>query len=102
MLFRSDHRLCQHVSEAAAHKGIVSEVAGRADVLVAPDLNSGNMLAKSVIYLCRAGAAGVVTGASCPVVLTSRADTPEVKLNSIAVAAILGLLVALRMVRRQI
>ncbi len=76
--------------EAAAHKGIVSEVAGRADVLVAPDLNSGNMLAKSVIYLCRAGAAGVVTGASCPVVLTSRADTPEVKLNSIAVAAILG------------
>lgn len=76
--------------EAAAHKGIVSEVAGRADVLIAPDLNSGNILAKSVIYLCRAGAAGVVTGANCPVVLTSRADTPEVKLNSIAVAALLG------------
>lgn len=75
---------------AAAHKGIVSEVAGRADVLIAPDLNSGNMLAKSVIYFAGAGAAGVVTGARCPVVLTSRADTPETKLNSIAVAAILG------------
>lgn len=76
--------------EAAAHKGIASDVAGRADVLVAPDLNSGNMLAKSVIYLAHAGAAGVVTGARCPIVLTSRADTPETKLNSMAVAAVLG------------
>lgn len=75
---------------AAAHKGIVSEVAGRADILIAPDLNAGNMMAKSVVYLAHAGAAGVVTGASCPVVLTSRSDSPETKLNSIAVAAILG------------
>jgi len=76
--------------DAARHKGIVSDVAGRADVLIVPDLNSGNMLAKSVIYLCGASAAGVVTGASCPVVLTSRADAPETKLNSIALAALLG------------
>lgn len=75
--------------EAAAHKGIASEVAGQADVLITPDLNSGNMLAKSIIYLVRAGAAGVVTGARCPIVLTSRADSPQTKLNSIAVAAIL-------------
>jgi len=76
--------------EAAAHKGIASEVAGRADILIAPDLNAGNMMAKSVVYLAHADAAGVVTGASCPVVLTSRSDSPETKLNSIAVAAILG------------
>lgn len=75
--------------EAAAHKGIVSDVAGKADVLITPDLNSGNMLAKSIIYLARAGAAGVVTGARCPIVLTSRVDSPQTKLNSIAVAAIL-------------
>lgn len=75
---------------AAAHKRIASRVAGEADVLIVPDLNSGNMLAKSIIYLARAGAAGVVRGAGCPIVLTSRADSPETKLNSIALAAVLG------------
>lgn len=76
--------------DAAVHKKISSKVAGKADVLIVPDLNSGNMLAKSIIYLARARAAGVVTGASCPIVLTSRADSPVTKLNSIAVAAILS------------
>lgn len=76
--------------DAAVHKKISSKVAGKADVLIVPDLNSGNMLAKSIIYLARARAAGVVTGASCPIVLTSRAGSPVTKLNSIAVAAILS------------
>lgn len=74
---------------AAAQKGIVSPVAGHCDILIAPDLNAGNMLAKSIIYLTGSRAAGVVTGASCPVVLTSRADSPETRVNSIAVAALL-------------
>ena len=60
--------------EAAAAKGIVSEVAGRADILVVPDLVSGNMLAKELDYLAGAEAAGVVLGARVPIVLTSRAD----------------------------
>ncbi|HOY88380.1 MAG TPA: phosphate acyltransferase [Bacillota bacterium] len=76
--------------EAAAHKGISSEVAGYADVLLAPDLNSGNMMAKAAVYFAKAKAAGVVTGAQCPIVLTSRADSDETKFNSIAVAAFLG------------
>ncbi|HNV35092.1 MAG TPA: phosphate acyltransferase [Bacillota bacterium] len=76
--------------EAAAHKGISSEVAGDADILLAPDLNSGNMMAKAAVYFARAKAAGVVTGAQCPIVLTSRADSDETKFNSIAAAAFLG------------
>lgn len=75
--------------EAAAHKGITSDVAGAADVLICPDLNSGNIFAKSIIYLTGARAAGVVTGARCPIVLTSRADSKQTKLNSMAVAALL-------------
>ena len=76
--------------KAAAEKGIVSEVAGRADILVLPDLEAGNMLAKELIYLAGAVAAGVVLGASVPIVLTSRADDAETRLASCA----LGVLVA--------
>ncbi|MEA4884758.1 MAG: phosphate acyltransferase [Clostridia bacterium] len=76
--------------EAASHKGITSQVAGRADILITPDLNSGNMLAKSAIYFAGAGAAGIVTGATRPIVLTSRADSDATKLHSIAVAALMG------------
>lgn len=75
--------------EAATHKGIRSDVAGAADVLICPDLNSGNIFAKSIVYLTGARAAGVVTGARCPIVLTSRADSKLTKLNSMAVAALL-------------
>lgn len=75
--------------EAAARKGIRSDVAGAADVLICPDLNSGNIFAKSLVYLSGARAAGVVTGARCPIVLTSRADSKMTKLNSMAVAALL-------------
>ena len=73
--------------EAAFQKGIVSEVAGDADILIAPDLNSGNILYKSLIFLSDGSAAAIITGASAPIVLTSRADSEMNKLYSIALAA---------------
>ena len=64
--------------KAAAIKTIVSPVAGRANVLVVPDLEAGNMLAKSLSFLAEADAAGIVLGARVPIILTSRADiTPH-------------------------
>jgi phosphate acetyltransferase/phosphate butyryltransferase len=75
------------VSAAAARtKGIVSEVAGAADILVVPDLESGNMLAKQLMYLGGAASAGIVVGARVPIVLTSRADSRESRIASCAVA----------------
>ena len=74
--------------EAAAIKGIVSAVAGRANVLVVPDLEAGNMLAKSLSFLAGADAAGIVLGARVPIVLTSRADSLLTRLASCAVAAL--------------
>jgi phosphate butyryltransferase len=76
--------------EAALHKGINSEVAGDADILLVPDLNSGNILYKTLIFLAESTSAAVVMGASAPVVLTSRADAEHSKLMSIALAAVLG------------
>jgi phosphate butyryltransferase len=73
--------------EAARHKGIASEVAGDADILVTPDLNSGNILYKSLIFLGGAVTAAMVIGATIPVVLTSRADSDKSKFLSIALAA---------------
>ena len=79
------------VSVAAARtKGIVSEVAGRADILVVPDLESGNMLAKQLEYLGDADTAGIVLGARVPIVLTSRADARDTRLASCAVAVLLA------------
>jgi phosphate acetyltransferase len=75
---------------AALEKGIVSEVAGRADILVAPDLEAGNMLVKQLSFMGGADAAGVVAGLRVPVVLTSRADSPESRLASCAVARLLA------------
>ncbi len=74
---------------AAADKGIVSEVAGRADILVVPDLESGNMLAKQLTFLAGADAAGLVLGALVPIILTSRADSERTRLASCAVAALI-------------
>jgi phosphate acetyltransferase len=76
--------------EAAATKKIVSPVAGRANVLVVPDLEAGNMLAKSLTFLAGADSAGVVLGARVPVILTSRADSLIARLASCAVAALLA------------
>ena len=74
--------------EAARIKGIKSEVAGRAQILVVPDLESGNMLAKNLAYFAKADSAGIVLGARVPIVLTSRADTPRARMASCAVAAL--------------
>jgi phosphate acetyltransferase len=75
--------------EAAAIKHLVSPVAGQANVLVAPDLEAGNMLAKSLSFMAGASAAGIVLGARVPVILTSRADTVQARLASCAVAVLL-------------
>jgi phosphate acetyltransferase len=75
-------------AEAAAIKSLVSPVAGVADVLLVPDLESGNMLAKQLEYLGGAELAGVVLGARVPIVLTSRADSARSRLASCAVAAL--------------
>jgi phosphate butyryltransferase len=75
-------------AESAEIKGIQSEVAGDADILVAPDIEAGNILYKSLVDLGGAKAAGIVMGAAAPIVLTSRADSGEVRLASIAFAAL--------------
>jgi phosphate acetyltransferase len=75
-------------AEAARTKNIVSDVAGDADILVVPDLEAGNMLAKVITFLAHADGAGIVLGAQVPIVLTSRADTPQARLASCAVAAL--------------
>jgi len=76
--------------EAARIKGIHSPVAGRADILVVPDLEAGNMLAKNLTFLSGADAAGIVLGARVPIILTSRADNVRTRLASCAVAMLLA------------
>ena len=73
--------------EAAEHKGIESNVAGDADIILTPDINVGNVLYKSLNFLGGASSAAVIMGAWVPIVLTSRSDTEETKLLSIALAA---------------
>jgi phosphate butyryltransferase len=75
---------------AAEQKGIISEVAGDADILLVPNIESGNFLGKSLTYFAKAENAGVIVGAKCPVVLVSRADSAKSKLYSIALGALLG------------
>jgi phosphate acetyltransferase len=74
--------------EAARIKGIRSEVAGRAQILIVPDLEAGNMLAKNLTFLTGADAAGIVLGARVPIVLTSRADSVRTRMASCAVAVL--------------
>ncbi len=73
-------------AESARIKGVSGEVAGRADVLLAPDVVSGNSVAKSMQYFAHAVMGGVIVGALAPIVVISRADTHVVKLNSLAMA----------------
>jgi phosphotransacetylase len=75
---------------AAAEKGIVSPVAGDADILIAPDLVSGNILAKQLTFLNGAFAAGVVLGARAPIILTSRADSGQTRVASCALAVLMA------------
>jgi len=74
--------------DAAAHKGIDSQIAGDLDVLLFPNIETGNALGKSWLHFNRAKWAGLVLGATHPVILGSRSDTPEIKLNSIALGCL--------------
>jgi phosphate acetyltransferase len=74
--------------EAARIKGINSEVAGRAQILVVPDLEAGNMLAKNLAFMSKADTAGIVLGARVPIILTSRADTVRSRMASCAAAVL--------------
>jgi phosphate acetyltransferase len=76
--------------EAAGIKKIVSPVAGRANVLIVPNLEAGNMLAKSLSFLAQADSAGIVLGAQVPIILTSRADSVTARLASCAVAVMVA------------
>ncbi|HEY7978553.1 MAG TPA: bifunctional enoyl-CoA hydratase/phosphate acetyltransferase [Rhizomicrobium sp.] len=76
--------------EAARTKGIVSPVAGEADIFIVPDIEAGNMLAKQLEYLADADLAGIVLGARVPIILTSRADKTLARLSSCAVALLLA------------
>jgi phosphate acetyltransferase len=76
--------------EAAGIKKIASPVAGRANVLIVPDLEAGNMLAKSLSFLAQADSAGIVLGAKVPIILTSRADSVVARLASCAVAVLVA------------
>lgn len=77
--------------EAARIKGIESQVAGHADILIAPDIDAGNILAKAITYFARGQMAGVVVGGRSPLIMPSRADPPETKLMSIALGVYLTL-----------
>ena len=76
--------------DAAAVKKLKSPVAGESDILIVPDLESGNMLAKQLEYLGGASLAGIVLGARVPIILTSRADSSESRVTSCAVASLLA------------
>jgi len=76
--------------EAAKIKKITSPVAGKADVLLVPDIDAGNMLAKALVYFTKNETAGIIVGASAPVILTSRADSPRAKMLSIAAAVMMS------------
>jgi phosphotransacetylase len=77
-------------AQAAAIKGMISQVAGDVDILIAPDLNAGNMLYKTLVYLAGAQCAGVVLGAQVPIILTSRADSEAARIASCAMASLLA------------
>ena len=76
--------------ESAAIKGIIGEVAGRANVLITPDIACGNILAKGLMYMSGAELGGLIAGAAAPVVMLSRSDIPRTKLNSLALGVVVS------------
>ena len=76
--------------EAAKHKGIVSPVAGNADILLVPDIEAGNIMYKTLTYFAGYMLSGIIMGAKAPIILTSRSDSDETKLNSIALATLVS------------
>ena len=84
MYYRWPLALDNAVSEkAAAQKGITGETAGKADILVVPNIEAGNILYKSLMYFANAKVGAIIQGAKAPIVLTSRADSAESKLYSL-------------------
>jgi phosphate butyryltransferase len=77
-------------SEAAKHKGVTGEVAGKADIFLMPNIETGNVMYKTLTYTTDSKNGGILVGTSAPVVLTSRADSHETKMNSIALAALVA------------
>lgn len=77
-------------NEAAIHKGISHPVAGKADILLVPDIEAGNILYKSLVFFSKSKSAGVIVGAKAPIILTSRADSEDTKLNSIALGVLMA------------
>lgn len=75
--------------EVAKHKGMSHPIAGKADILLAPDIEAGNILYKSLVFFSETKNAGVIVGAKAPIILTSRADSEETKLNSIALGVLM-------------
>lgn len=75
-------------AESGRTKGVTGPVIGEADVLIVPDIEAGNMLYKGLVYFAKARPAGIIMGAKCPVVLLSRADSPDAKLMSIALGVL--------------
>ena len=76
--------------EAARLKGVADPNAGRADVLLVPNIETGNVFYKALVFLAHASVAGIVVGAKAPVIVTSRADSEQTKINSIALALALA------------
>lgn len=76
--------------EAADHKGVTGAVAGNADALLMPNIETGNVMWKTLVYMADAQVAGTIVGAAAPIVLTSRSDSPSTKLNSIMLALLLA------------
>lgn len=76
--------------DAALHKGIESEIAGDVDILLTPNLDAGNILYKTFVYLVKGRNAGIVLGAKAPIILTSRADSADTKMNSIALTLLVS------------
>ena len=77
-------------AESAAIKGIVGDVAGRANILITPDIACGNILAKGLMYMSGAELGGLIAGAAAPVVMLSRSDVPQTKLNSLALGVVVS------------
>ena len=76
--------------EAATHKGVSGKVAGQADILLMPNIDAGNIMYKTLTYTTKSKNGGILVGTSAPVILTSRADSYETKMNSIALAALVA------------
>ena len=80
----------QYLEEATKHKNIQSPVSGKADILLMPNIEAGNIMYKTLTYGTTSKNGGLLVGTSAPVILTSRADSPETKLHSIALAALVA------------